>query len=65
MKTGRGLALWWRWLRRAPTRPRRKNDFGDHGTAFALDLSLEQAYQTGQAAGPQAQPPSPRPGTPA
>jgi hypothetical protein len=42
MKTMRTWAVWWRWLRRSPARPRRKPDFGDHGTAFGLDLSLEQ-----------------------
>jgi len=42
MKTMRTWAVWWRWLRRTPARPRRKPDFGDHGTAFGLDLSLEQ-----------------------
>lgn len=42
MKTRRGWAVWWRWLRRTPVRPRRKPDFGDYGTAFGLELSLEQ-----------------------
>jgi hypothetical protein len=42
MKTRRRWAMWWRWLQRASARPRPPRDFGDHGTAFALDLSLEQ-----------------------
>lgn len=48
MTRKRSWTAWMRWLRRAPARPHRKSDFGDHGTAFGLDLCLEQQRLTGR-----------------
>lgn len=46
-----GRRYWMKWLgwwKRPPARPR-ADDFGDFGTAFGLDLSLEHQRRTPEA----------------